>query len=248
MRTRPATSLVNEVLATLDDMVHPPRASRDDLDHHVHFAGADRRLSPQRKKMINTGTPAFLDGRQGVQLLPPLAQRLHTDFGTDARFDNPEPRKSGCSVSTTPGWLRWASGCGICSPTAPRPPPGCDPLRTIPTWRRWRPRWPALRPLQGAGLGRPGQVIAPAASAARSAEFTGKRRRCFVEVADLLGKAWEHHGSSVSDGRTVLQPHLPHQRRPDSPALSRRRSRPLGLECMRCRNIRLNFHPVSRPS
>lgn len=39
--------------------------------------------------LLVTGTPAFFDGRQGVQLLPPLAQRLHTDFGTDARFDNP---------------------------------------------------------------------------------------------------------------------------------------------------------------
>ncbi len=36
-----------------------------------------------------TGTPAFYDGTQGVQRLPPLAQRLATDFDTDARFDNP---------------------------------------------------------------------------------------------------------------------------------------------------------------
>lgn len=39
--------------------------------------------------LMITGTPAFFDGRLGVQSLPPLAQRLHTDFGTDARFDNP---------------------------------------------------------------------------------------------------------------------------------------------------------------
>ena len=36
-----------------------------------------------------TGTPAFYDGSQGIQQLAPLAQRLHTDFTTDARFDNP---------------------------------------------------------------------------------------------------------------------------------------------------------------
>jgi hypothetical protein len=36
-----------------------------------------------------TGTSAFFDGPQGVQRLPPLAQRVHTDFATDARFDNP---------------------------------------------------------------------------------------------------------------------------------------------------------------
>jgi hypothetical protein len=39
--------------------------------------------------LVITGTPAFFDGPQGVNRLPPLAQRLATDFGTDARFDNP---------------------------------------------------------------------------------------------------------------------------------------------------------------
>lgn len=39
--------------------------------------------------LVMTGTPAFFDGQQGVQRLPPLAQRLATDFTTDARFDSP---------------------------------------------------------------------------------------------------------------------------------------------------------------
>jgi hypothetical protein len=39
--------------------------------------------------LVVTGTSAFFDGPQGVQRLPPLAQRLHTDFATEARFDNP---------------------------------------------------------------------------------------------------------------------------------------------------------------
>lgn len=39
--------------------------------------------------LLVTGTPTFFDGPQGVQRLPPLAQRLHVDFETDARFDNP---------------------------------------------------------------------------------------------------------------------------------------------------------------
>ena len=39
--------------------------------------------------LIVTGTPAFYDGAQGVQRLAPLAQRLHVDFGTERRFDNP---------------------------------------------------------------------------------------------------------------------------------------------------------------
>jgi hypothetical protein len=39
--------------------------------------------------LVITGTPAFFEGTQGVQRLPPLAQRIATDFTTDARFDNP---------------------------------------------------------------------------------------------------------------------------------------------------------------
>ena len=39
--------------------------------------------------LVITGTPAFFDGPQGAHRLAPLAQRLHTDFTTDARFDSP---------------------------------------------------------------------------------------------------------------------------------------------------------------
>jgi hypothetical protein len=39
--------------------------------------------------LVVTGTPAFFDGPQGMQRLPPLAQRLATDFQTQARWDNP---------------------------------------------------------------------------------------------------------------------------------------------------------------
>lgn len=39
--------------------------------------------------LVITGTSAFFDGPQGLQKLPPLAQRLQTDFDTDPRFDNP---------------------------------------------------------------------------------------------------------------------------------------------------------------
>ncbi len=39
--------------------------------------------------LMITGTPAFFDGPQGAQRLAPLAQRLHVDFATDKRFDNP---------------------------------------------------------------------------------------------------------------------------------------------------------------
>ena len=39
--------------------------------------------------LLVTGTPAFYDGPQGAQRLEPLAQRLHVDFSTAAKFDNP---------------------------------------------------------------------------------------------------------------------------------------------------------------
>ncbi|WP_447943088.1 BREX system ATP-binding protein BrxD [Microbacterium aurum] len=39
--------------------------------------------------VLITGTPAFYDGTQGVQRLPPLAARIGVDFSGDARWDNP---------------------------------------------------------------------------------------------------------------------------------------------------------------
>ncbi len=39
--------------------------------------------------LVITGTPAFYDGPQGIQRLPPLAQRLHTSFNATTKFDNP---------------------------------------------------------------------------------------------------------------------------------------------------------------
>lgn len=39
--------------------------------------------------LVITGTPSFFEGPQGLKKLPPLAQRLQTDFDTDIRFDNP---------------------------------------------------------------------------------------------------------------------------------------------------------------
>lgn len=39
--------------------------------------------------VLATGTPAFFDGPQGVRRLEPLAQRLHVDFQSDPKFDNP---------------------------------------------------------------------------------------------------------------------------------------------------------------
>lgn len=38
--------------------------------------------------VLITGTPQFFDGPQGVKRSPPLAQRLHTEFGRDPKFDS----------------------------------------------------------------------------------------------------------------------------------------------------------------
>lgn len=38
--------------------------------------------------VLITGTPQFFDGPQGVKRLPPLAQRLHTEFADDPAFDS----------------------------------------------------------------------------------------------------------------------------------------------------------------
>jgi hypothetical protein len=40
--------------------------------------------------LLITGTPAFFDGPQGVRRSPALAERLHTDFDEETRFDNPK--------------------------------------------------------------------------------------------------------------------------------------------------------------
>jgi len=39
--------------------------------------------------LLVTGTAAFYESPQGIQRLEPLAQRLHVDFATESRFDNP---------------------------------------------------------------------------------------------------------------------------------------------------------------
>jgi hypothetical protein len=52
--------------------------------------------------LVVSGTPAFFDGPMGAQRLPPLAQRLATDFGATTEFDNPlaiQVRLSGFEVN-----------------------------------------------------------------------------------------------------------------------------------------------------
>ncbi len=87
--------------------------------------------------LLITGTPAFFDGPQGVQRLAPLAQRLHVDFTTDARFDNPRAVQI-----RLPGFDRDSPGGGRAarSATSTRrtlgPRAGPAPWPTTPTSRR----------------------------------------------------------------------------------------------------------------
>ena len=54
--------------------------------------------------LLITGTPAFYDGPQGISRLTPLAQRLVTDFGTDARSTRRALSRSGCPASICRNW------------------------------------------------------------------------------------------------------------------------------------------------
>jgi BREX system ATP-binding protein BrxC/D len=100
-----ALSFLQGLLAMLRDSGHPGLALvLDEVETLQRMRGdvRDRSLNAIRQLidevdggrfpglyLIVTGTPAFFDGPQGAHRLPPLAQRLHTDFATDARFDNP---------------------------------------------------------------------------------------------------------------------------------------------------------------
>ena len=93
--------------------------------------------------LVITGTPAFFDGPQGVRRLEPLAQRLHVDFQTDARFDNPravQVRLPGFDhdrlVEVGP------QGPRPLRPRRPGPRPGPGRWPTTPT----SPSWPAPSP------------------------------------------------------------------------------------------------------
>ena len=92
--------------------------------------------------LVITGTPAFYDGPQGVRRLEPLAQRLHVDFQTDARFDNPRAVQVRLPGFTTTGWSRSAARSATSTPATPRPATASWPWPTTPT----SPSWPAPSP------------------------------------------------------------------------------------------------------
>lgn len=81
------------LLLALDEVETLQRMRSDARDKGLNalrqlFDEIDRQRFPGLF-LVLTGTSAFFDGPQGVPRLPPLAQRLHTDFGDDPGFDNP---------------------------------------------------------------------------------------------------------------------------------------------------------------
>ena len=100
-----ALSFVQGVLTVLRDSGHPGLlVVLDEVEtiQRVRSDVRDKSLNALRQLidevdsgrfpglyLLVTGTPAFYEGPQGIQRLEPLAQRLHVDFQTDARFDNP---------------------------------------------------------------------------------------------------------------------------------------------------------------
>ena len=84
--------------------------------------------------LLTTGTPAFFDGPQGVQRLEPLAQRLHVDFQTDARFDNPRAVQLRLpAVRPRPAASRWGSRSvtSTCPTARPRSGSGAWPPTSL---------------------------------------------------------------------------------------------------------------------
>jgi hypothetical protein len=90
--------------------------------------------------LVVTGTPAFLTARKGVQRLAPLAQRLHVDFGTDRRFDNPRAVQIRWRPSTTRALLSVDGGCETSTPRGARTSSACALWWTTATWTPWHGR------------------------------------------------------------------------------------------------------------
>ncbi|SCF44452.1 BREX system ATP-binding protein BrxD [Micromonospora mirobrigensis] len=100
-----ALSFVRGLLTVLRDSGHPGLLLvLDEVEtlQRVRSDARDKALNSLRQlidevhadrfpglMLVITGTPAFFDGPQGVQRLAPLAQRLATHFGPEARWDNP---------------------------------------------------------------------------------------------------------------------------------------------------------------
>ncbi len=92
--------------------------------------------------LLMTGTPAFYDGPSGASRLPPLAQRLATDFGPTRASTTRGRCRSDSPASTTTRSFPSASRSETCTPTAARSPSGCGPMSTTGTSANWPRRSP----------------------------------------------------------------------------------------------------------
>src|SRR6266508_2420703 len=106
--------------------------------------------------LVITGTPAFFDGPQGAQRLAPLAQRLHTDFTTDARFDSPRAVQLRLAGFTVEGLGDLGRRDRPGPPVAMGDPPPAAPFDLLhPAIQHHVVNslgWRALRPLQSATI------------------------------------------------------------------------------------------------
>ncbi len=93
--------------------------------------------------LVITGTPAFFDRPSGVPRLPPLAQRLATDFTTDARFDNPRAVQVRLPGSPCRRSARSAARCATCMPPAAPTRSGSRGSSTTGMSTTWAGRSPA---------------------------------------------------------------------------------------------------------
>lgn len=77
--------------------------------------------------VLITGTPAFFDGTQGIQRLPPLAARIGVDFSGDPRWTTRARRRCGSSASNATACWNSVSASVISTPPAVRQRIGSGP-------------------------------------------------------------------------------------------------------------------------
>jgi len=93
--------------------------------------------------LLITGTPAFFEGPQGVQKLPPLRSVFTSISGRTPVSIIRGHRKFVCGISICRAYWKSAARCATCSlPEATRAPAYSD-SRATPTLNSWHARWPA---------------------------------------------------------------------------------------------------------
>ena len=160
--------------------------------------------------LLVTGTPAFFDGPSGVPRLPPLAQRLATDFATDARFDNPASRADP-APGLRPRLARRARSarCATSTPTAATTATGCAPWSTTPMSARLPTPSPGSSAAEsGSRRGSSSRSSSPTSSTGWTSSPTSTRGVHYaltlaaVELSDVERAA--AGGAGTATGRTTV--------------------------------------------